>query len=376
MAYLKELIEQNQAVASRMSSGLLTEEEASSVQASLSNQQLAYAGLLGTYLNIRVTQAQLLDVTVVEPAVPPAEPIRPSVPLYTLMGFFVGLVFSVGLVFLVEFLDQSFETSDDVRQALSLPTLGTIPRLQGQERSTGLVTSATPRSPVSEAYRTLRTNIRFASVDEPLTTLLITSAEQGAGKTTVAANLGVVCAQAGLRVVLIDTDLRAPGLHQLFRLDNLVGLTDLLVGDVERVEPCMVRTGIDNLRLITSGPIPPNPSELLESKRMEAVLAEVKKSAELVILDTSPTLAVTDAAVLASRVDGVILLAEAKRTSHEAARQAHEALQRVGAMILGVVLTKAKTDRKRSSYYYYAAQTRATHHPMWRQWLNRLIQFR
>jgi capsular exopolysaccharide synthesis family protein len=209
-------------------------------------------------------------------------------------------------------------------------------------------------------------------VDEPLKTLLITSPEPGAGKTTVTANLGVVCAQAGLEVILIDTDLRRPTLHQLFDLNNRAGLTNLLVGDVQKVEECLVSTGVDNLRLITSGPIPPNPSELLGSKRMEAVLAEAQESAELVILDTSPTLAVTDPVVLASKVDGVILLVEAKRTSPEAAHRTYEVHQHVGATILGAVLTKAKAERK--AYYYYAEESRPTQQPIWKRWLGRLTQ--
>lgn len=367
MAHLKGLVEYNQSVVdqTRISSGLLTE-EANLLQTTLSNQQLAYAGLLGTYLSIRLTQAQLLDATVIEPAIPPTEPIRPNVFIYTFLGAFVGLVFSAGLAFLMEYLHRSFETSEDVSQVLPLPTLGTIPRLQGAERSSKLITSTTLFSLVSESYRTLRTNIRFASVDEPVTTLLIASAEPGAGKTTVAANLGVVCAQAGLQVVLMDTDLRRPSLHQLFDLGNRTGLTDLLVGDVQDIRECRLRTEIDNLHLITAGPIPPNPSELLGSKMMEAVLAKVKRSADLVILDTPPTLAVTDAAVLASKVDGVILLIEARRTSHQAARRAWETLQGVGSTILGTVLTKAKLERK--AYHYYAKETRPTQHPIWKLW--------
>ena len=369
MANLKEAIEYNQSAMdqSRISSGMLTEEETNLIQTTLSNQQLAYASLLETYLNIRLTQSQLLDVTVVEPAVAPTEPIRPNIVIYTFLGTFVGFVLSAGVAFLVEYLNRSFETSEEIKQILPLPTLGTIPRLQGKERNGRLVTLAMPVSPASEAYRALRTNIRFASVDEPLKTLLITSAEPKAGKTTVAANLGVVCAQAGLRVVLIDTDLRFPNLHQLFDLNNHTGLTDLLVGNARSVKECMMETGIDNLRVITSGPIPPNPSELLGSKRMEAVLAEVKQSAELVILDTPPMMAVTDAVVLASKASGVILLIEAKRTSHEAARRAYESLQRVGATILGAVLTKAKPERK--AYYYYAERARPTRHPLWKRWL-------
>jgi non-specific protein-tyrosine kinase len=378
MADLKELIEHNQAIVdqARTSSSLMTEEELSLVQTNLSSQQLAYTGLLGTYLNIRLTQTQLLDVIVVEPAVAPTEPIRPNVFLYTFLGTFVGLAFCLGLAFLLEYLNRSFETSDQVRRVLPLPTLGTIPRLHGKERNSRLVTSTLPRAPVSEAYRTLRTNIRFASVDEPLRTLLVTSAEPEAGKTTVTANLGAVCAQAGIQVVLIDTDLRIPRLHQLFGLNNHYGLTDLLVGNIQDVKECLVKTEVDNLHLITSGPIPPNPSELLSSKRMEAVLAQVRENAELIILDTPPTLAVTDAAVLASKVEGVIMLVEAKRTSHEAARRAFEAHQRVGSTVLGVVLTKIKTGRRDSSYYYYAPEARATRQPLWRRWSNKFIRSR
>jgi non-specific protein-tyrosine kinase len=376
MANLKELIEHNQSVVdkSRASSSLLTEEEFNLAQTNLSSQQLAYTSLLGTYLNIRLTQTQLLDVVIIESAVTPTEPVRPNVFLNTFLGTFVGLVFSLSVAFLLEYLDRSFETGDDVKRVLPVPILGTIPRLHGRERGSKLITSSLPRAPVSEAYRALRTNIRFASVDKPLRILLVTSAEPGAGKTTVAANLGTVCAQAGIKVVLIDTDLRLPRLHELFDLKNHNGLTDLLVGDIQNVEECMIKTKTDNLRLITSGPIPPNPSELLGSKRMEAVLAQVQESAELIILDTPPTLVVTDAAVLAPKVEGVVLLIEAKRTSHEAARRVYEAHQRVGSTILGTVLTKVKTGRKDSSYYYYAAETRSTQQPMWRRLLGRLVK--
>jgi non-specific protein-tyrosine kinase len=374
MASLKEIVEYNQAAVeqARISPGLYTDEELNLLQTTLSEQQLAYAGLLGTYLNVRLTQSQLLDVSVVEPAIPPTEPIRPNIIIYTFLGAFTGFVFSAGLAFLLEYLDRSFATGDDVRQILSLPTLGTIPRLQGKERGNGLITSTLPLSPVSEAYRTLRTNIRFASVDEPLKTLLVTSAEPGVGKTTVAANLGIACAQAGLRVVVIDTDLRLSSLHQAFCLNNHNGLTDLLVGDIQNVKDCMLRTEIDNLYLITSGPTPPNPSELLGSQRMETVLASARESVDLVILDATPSLVVTDAAILASKVDGVILVIEAKRTSHDAARQALEAQQRVGATILGAVLTKTKNERK--SYYYYAETARPIQLPTWKRWSSRFIK--
>ena len=371
MGNVKEAIAHSE---SRMSSAF-TGEQAELGRTALSSQQQAYAQLLATYLDVRLTQAQLLDVSVVEPAIPPIRPIRPSIALYTFLGAWIGLVFSVSVAFLVEHFDRSFETREDVSQVLPLPTLSTIPRGQARpgQRNNGLVTVGVPTSPASEAYRTLRTNMRFASVDEPLKTLLITSAEPAAGKTTVAANLGVVCAQAGLRVVVIDADLRCPSLHRLFDLKNHHGLTDLLVKNTESIEKALVDTEIDNLRLITSGPVPPNPSELLASKSMQAILAETERHADVVIVDTPPVLAVTDAAVLASKVDGVLLLLEARRTSHDGARRAWETLRHVGATVTGAVLTKTKADRR--SYYYYTEEERPAQLPLWRRWLSEVIRF-
>jgi capsular exopolysaccharide synthesis family protein len=147
----------------------------------------------------------------------------------------------------------------------------------------------------------------------------------------------------------------------LFGLNNGTGLTDLLVGDVPDVKTCVIGSGIDNLRLVPSGPIPPNPSELLDSKRMEAVLAEIKEEADLVILDSPPVLAVTDAAALGPKVDGVILVIMARRTSHDAARKAYEALQGVDAPVLGVVLVSVKR-RGSAYYYYYCAEGRSPRH--------------
>jgi non-specific protein-tyrosine kinase len=362
---VKEAIARNE---SRVSSAL-TDEQAELARTTLSGQQQAYAQLLATYLDVRLTQAQLLDVSVVEPAIPPTTPIRPDITLYTFLGAWIGLVFSGGIAFLVEYLDRSFDTREDVSQVLPLPTLGTIPRdpAHASQQDNGLVALDVPTSPVSEAYRTLRTNIRFASIDRSLRALLVTSADPGAGKTTVVANLGIVCAQAGLRVVVMDADLRRPMLHQRFDLRNHSGLTDLLVNDIQSIEKALVDTEIDNLRLIASGPIPPNPSELLGSESMQTVLAEAERYADLVIIDTPPALAVTDAAVLASKVDGVILLIEAGRTSHKAARHAWETLRRVGTTVLGVVLTKARLEGKAYYHYYYAKERQRRPDGVWQR---------
>jgi len=359
MTSLRGRIRDNQSTVEGMSLSAvpLADGEMISLQTAMSSQQSAYAGLLATYLNIQLTESQFFDVRVVEPAVAPDGPVRPDIPLYTLVGAFLGVNCGVGAAFFLEHLDRSIKTSDAVRELLSLPVLGSIPRFSSAALHNGLVAALLPNAPASEALRTLRTNLRFASVDEPIGTLLVTSPDAGTGKTTVAANLGVVWAQAGLQVVLVDADLRRPSLHQKFGLKRDVGLTDLLIGDVQNVGECMMPTQIDGLSLIPSGPTPPNPSELLGSARMETVLAEIRGSAGLVLLDSPPTLPVADAAVLARVVDRVLLVLEAGRTGRDAARQAVDNLAQVGARLVGAVLNAIPTPRGSAYYKYYSERS-------------------
>jgi len=215
-----------------------------------------------------------------------------------------------------------------------------------------LVTLTDPTSPVSEAYRTLRTNILFASLDNPLKTLLITSTDPGEGKSTTLANLAVVMAQAGNRVVAVDCDLRRPSLHRIFGVKNSAGLTTMMVeGQVMGQSP-LQDTGVPNLSVLTSGPLPPNPSELLGSRRMGEVLAQLKSQADIVLLDSPPIIAVADAAILASKVDGVILVVQAYKTRRDFARKAKAILEKANANLLGVVLNNVRMDI--SLYRYYA----------------------
>ena len=362
LAKLKELIEHNQSALDEASTSDLPAQEgaAPSLQPSLAAQQSTYAGLLSTYLDIQLAQSQFFDITVIEPAVAPAKPISPRIPINTFLGALLGGSLSLGLVFALHYLDRSLKTRDDVTQILSLPALGVIPRMQGAERSNGPIAASLPRSYVSEAFRVLRTNIRFAGVDRPLTTILLASAEPGAGKTTVAVNLGIVWAQAGYRVVLMDADLRFPRLHEAFGLHNRTGLTDLLVGDLEDDVAYMQETGTDNLRLIASGPVPPNPSELLGSKRMGAVLAAVRRQADFVIVDAPAGLPVTDAAVLAPKVDGVLLVVRAHGTQRDAIRQTAAGLLQVGGRLVGAVLNGVpRPTRGYYGYHYYRREEQA-----------------
>ena len=212
-----------------------------------------------------------------------------------------------------------------------------------------LVTLSDPRSPAAEAYRTLRTNIQFSSLDRPLRTLLITSAGADEGKSTTLCNLAVTMAQAGTNLIVADCDLRQPSIHEVFRLGNDKGLTTVLLGETEGELP-LQQTPIPNLMALTAGPPPPNPGDILGSQRMRRVMDALSASADLVLFDSPPIGLVTDAAMLASRADGVILVIRAGKTRRETACRAREILQKVNARVLGVVLNDADVG---SSFYRY-----------------------
>jgi len=214
-----------------------------------------------------------------------------------------------------------------------------------------LITVRHPRSPISEAFRSLRTNLQFAGVETPIRTLLVTSASPSDGKTTIAANLASVIAQGGRNVVIVDADLRRPRVHKMFQLSNRVGLTDQFIRTQDRFDGSLKSTEIPNLHAITSGNLPPNPSELLSSGRMSEILNLLHDQFNTVIIDSPPTLLVTDAMVLAQRVDGVLLVVKPSVTKWSALRQSIEQLQHVKANLLGIVVNDINIGRSR--YYYY-----------------------
>ncbi len=216
--------------------------------------------------------------------------------------------------------------------------------------SDSLVMLTMPRSPVSEAYRTLRTNLEFSSLDKPLKTIVVTSPGPEEGKSTTLANLAVTLAQADKRVVLVDCDLRRPSQHEIFGLSNEVGLTTMMVDEQAMKDPPLLDTGVSGLRLLPSGPLPPNPAELVGSRRMAEIIAGLSENADLVLFDAPPIIAVTDAAVLASRVDGVLLVIKAGGTKRDHAQKAKALLEKVSAHLVGAVLNNVKMD---TSYYRY-----------------------
>jgi non-specific protein-tyrosine kinase len=341
-----------QAIDELRSSEAPDQAELARLQGNLAQYQNSYSSLLKSYEEIRLAEAQSIDsVIVVEPAQAPQDPIKPRTLMNTLLAAVVGCMLAVGVVFLIEYLDDTIKTPDDVKSTINLPTLGAVTRIEGAEIEDKLVTANLPRSPVSEAYRILRTNLQFSAVDRPLKTLLVTSANPIEGKSLTAANLSVVMAQAGLSVVIVDTDLRRPVQHRIFRLAKEDGLTNVLLHSNPDPDDYLQTTKVENLRVLTSGPLPPNPSELLGSERMSKLIEHLKEQVDIVLFDSPPCLAVTDAAVLSSQLDGVLLVVDAGASRRELAARAVEGLRKVGGNMLGAVLNKVSP--RGSGYYYY-----------------------
>ncbi|MCS6883403.1 MAG: CpsD/CapB family tyrosine-protein kinase [Oscillochloridaceae bacterium] len=216
--------------------------------------------------------------------------------------------------------------------------------MNGTVAERALITLRDPSSAAAEAYRTLRTNILFSSLDRPLHTLVITSTGPDEGKSTTLANLAVTMAQAEQRVLMVDCDLRRPSLHSIFGVSNDRGVTSALLEQSEGPLPIQ-ETGVAGLRLLASGPLPPRPADLLGSRRMGALIERLRTEADMVLFDTPPVVAVTDAAVLAPRVDGVLLVLQAGHTRRDRAREARQMLEKVKANIIGVVLNGSRLER-------------------------------
>lgn len=327
--------------------------EISNLETLINNWQANYSDLLG-FLEGGESPNYL---TIIEPAQLPTSPVSPNVTMNVLIAATVGLALALGAALLLEYIDDTIKSTDDLTIALGLTALGSVNRIDGRHYRDKLIASHDPFSPTAESYRMLRTNLQFMTIDQSVQSMMLTSPNPDEGKSTTAANLGVIMAQADLKTVLVDADLRRPTLHKTFQVSNLEGLTDLLRVPGVDISDHLKSTGIENLQVITSGPLPPNPSEMLSSQRMINLLQELKEIADVIIFDSPPVLAVTDATVLSRQVDGVILVTQARRTRRGATRQAIERLEHVGGRILGCVLNQVA---KKGGSSYYAYYTRGT----------------
>jgi tyrosine-protein kinase len=324
--------------------------------------------LEGRLVTLRATYSTLLSfsagssanlLSVIDPAVAPGSPESPKPLLNVLIAAVIALLLTAVIVFIADALDDKVKDPEAVRESTKLSTLGTIGRMKSDRNQREIYRLAAvlyPRSSVTEAYRTLRTNIEFASVDSPIKTLLITSSVPGEGKTVTAANLAVVFAQAGKRVLLVDADLRKPGVHLVFDLPNEHGLTSLLRSDDVNVDRVVQSTEQANLRILTTGPLPPNPAELLGSKRMRTVLDRLMIAHDLVIFDSPPLQAVTDAAIVSAFFDGTLFVIDAGRSRRRTVHLGREALDRAGATVLGAVLNRSAGASHADYASYYGAE--------------------
>ncbi len=291
-------------------------------------------------------------------ATPSSTPIKPTPVRNGLLGFAVGLVLGVAIAFMSDHLDDSLESIDDLERASGrLPVLGIIPALGRASRGEQTVTVRDrANSAVAEAYRGLRSSILFVPLDEPLKTLQITSATAGEGKTTTVANLGLLLAQAGKKVVIVSCDLRRPRLHELFGLSNEVGVVSVIRGETPLANVLQQVPGEKNLVLLASGPSPSNPSEILASKRFGQLLKALSENTDLVLVDCAPLLAVTDAVVTAVEVDATLLIAKAGSTTSKQVTRSIELLRNVRAPIIGTVLVGAGANASYGYGYGYYAQ--------------------
>jgi polysaccharide chain length determinant protein (PEP-CTERM system associated) len=324
------------------------------------------------YEEARITEAgQMGMVRVIDRAKEPLYPIRPKKKLNLILGAIIGLGLGIGITLLVDYLDDSLKSIEDIERYTGLRVLGSIPEIKTDEKkkvhrkrsaahqeqevqkiASRMVTHFEPKSPVSEAYRTFRTNIQFARFEKPPRTLLVTSAGPGEGKSTSVANLAITMAQMGTRTLLVDADLRRPVLHSIFEQRKDLGLTNVLLGNMS-LEEAIHELQVPNLSLLCCGTLPPNPSELLGSEAMRILIERLKETYDVILFDSPPVVAVTDAAVLSTQIDGTILIVSSGETTRNAENRAKTLLNNVQAQILGAVLNNVRVEGRYGSYYYY-----------------------
>jgi capsular exopolysaccharide synthesis family protein len=374
---LRAAVKNQEAAASEMNARLV---EYSVLKREYDTNQQLYEGLLTRLKEAGVSAGlKANNVHIVDRARPPISPIRPRKLLNILISLAVGLIIGGLVAIFNEYLDNSVKVPEEVESLVNLPALGIIPSAMsvtaggrkgyyalgdGRSKRSALATESSapqgvhelatvsqPHSVIAEAYRALRTAILLSTSKHPPQTILITSGQPREGKTTTALNLAITLAQRGDRVVLIDSDLRRPRVHRSFGLANDVGLSSYLAGvvgidDLPRAVP-----HIPNLYVVSSGPTPPNPAELLSSEPMDTLFRELRRQFDFVVMDSPPTISVADSMILAARADGVILVVHGGVTTRESLRQTHKMLASVNARMIGVVLNNV--DVRSADYQYY-----------------------
>jgi polysaccharide biosynthesis transport protein len=328
--------------------------------------QITYEALLTRLQEIQVAENQNIgNARIVSPAIVPEEPIGPRKKLILAAGGFAGLLLAIATAFAIDLIDRSVKTVKEAKELFGYTVLGIIPALrtvekaqlqQGQPDSLipSVITRDLPRSPISEAYRMLQANLKFLSSDKPLKTIVVTSSIPREGKSEVAANLATAIAQVGRRVLLVDADMRRPVQHHVWNLTNSVGLSNVIVDQVDIREA--VQEVMPNLDILSAGVMPPNPVALLDSRRMAVLVADFAEQYDFVIFDTPPLSGTADSAVLGKMADGVLLVVRPGVIDSTNAESAKEFLMQSGQRILGMVINGVDTKNEPDNYFYYAKE--------------------
>lgn len=312
-----------------------------------------YVMLAEKYEQLRIDEAlRGGGAELISPAVTPVSPIKPRPLQSGVTGILSGMIFGLALAFFVEYLDNTVKSTEDMEKYTEgAPVLGEVISDE-RAKDIGILSEKEPKSVYAESIRTLRTNIQFINYEGALRSLVFTSSGAKEGKTTTVANLGISMAHAGSNVVILSADLRRPWINKLFGLDNTIGLTTVLTGRA-KLDEALRSTTVPGLVILCSGPLPPNPSELLGSRRMLEVLRSLEERADIVLIDTPPTGVVTDAAVIARAADGVIVVAAAGKTTREMLQHTKGLLDTVEARILGSILNEVEPVKRYYGYGYY-----------------------
>lgn len=293
------------------------------------------------------------NVKVLDAARPSMGPIRPNVPQGVMMGIIAGLILGIGLALLLEFLDSSVASQQEVEERLGLTFLGFVPTIpEGANGPKDLHVFREPKSMIAECTRAVRTNLLFMSPDKPFKRMLVTSSGPQEGKSTTVINLGITMAQSGNRVLIIDTDMRRPRLHKAFGVPNDVGVSSVVVGE-GRADDAIKSTEVPGLFVLPCGPVPPNPAELLHTKAFAELLTQLGEKFDRILLDSPPVGAVADAVVLATQADGVVLVLKAGQTHRDLAQRTVKALRDVKANLFGAVLNDVNLEKSKYGDYYY-----------------------
>lgn len=317
----------------------------------IATTQQLYEALLKKLQQMDISSpSSYINVRILTPAKVPSKPIKPKKVYNIVFGLIFGLFLGTGVVFLDEYMDTTIKTPSDVEKFLSLPVLGQVPYSKSLLKEPKLLYATEEKNiHILESFRILRTNIQFSSIDNPLKTLLVTSAVEKEGKTTIAANLAASFAKLGKKTLLVDCDLRKPGIHKIFNLKREEGLSKLLLTGGQ-IDDFAKKTEIENLYVMCAGPIPPNPTELLSSHKMDKIVNEMREKFDMVIVDSPPSVSVPDPVIMGSKCDGAVMVISAGKVPRELYIEAKKFLEKANVKIIGTVMNNLSPEIE---YYYY-----------------------